>query len=223
MRHDVCHRVLSILKWSLERHECELLMTECSLLSKPFRYTIPRTVAMTVAFTFSRLFHGHYSSTSDCRRCLLLVLFLWLLFVLPWLSFFNLPCHFYPCGEVSRFLDKGNVSFFRWGGRKRTPLHCDAYHRCVPGVICVQMLSCLLLVAQNALFSSSKLAAWAFMFKSTFKPSADFIATGHVIGMTLKVYFSWKWKIVGWFNKLHVATKKRYLEKNVQAALFVFS
>lgn len=118
-------------------------MMEFSLLSKPFCYSVVLNVAMTVASTFSRLFHGHYSSTGDCRRRILLVPFLWLLFVLPWLSFFNLPCHFYPCGEVSRFLDKGNVSFFFQMRRaKRTPLHCDAYHRCVQGVICVQMPSC---------------------------------------------------------------------------------
>lgn len=104
----------------------ERMRIECSLLSELFRYTIVCTDAMTVAFTFSRFFHSHYSSTGDCRRCLLLVPFLWLLFVLPWLSFFNLPCHFHPCGEVSRFLDKGNASFFTWGGRKE-PL-CIVMH-----------------------------------------------------------------------------------------------
>lgn len=134
------------------------MMMEFSLLSKPFCYTIVPNVAMTVASTFSRLFHSHYSSTGDCQRRILLVPFLWLLFVLPWLSFFNLPCHFYPCGEVSRFLDKGNVSFFsdEEGEKNPSALWCISQMRSRRD-LCSDAVVRLLLVAQNALFSSSKL------------------------------------------------------------------
>lgn len=65
---------------------------------------------LTVASILYCHFHSYYSSTCDSP------MLLWLLFVLPWLSFSNLPCHFYPGGEVSRFLDKGNVSFLWWEG-----------------------------------------------------------------------------------------------------------